>query len=59
METERHNKRANWGIRDEVVMKLCEKKGYARRETKGEEVLGIGQNLSEKIDERSLFVFKE
>ena len=23
MKTERHNKRANWGIRDDVVMKLC------------------------------------
>ena len=23
MKTERHDKRANWGIRDDVVMKLC------------------------------------
>ena len=40
-------------------MKLCEKKGCARQEIKEEEVLWKGQNLSEKIDERSLFVFKE
>ena len=34
-------------------------KGCARRKPEEEEVLGIGQNLSEEIVERSLFEFKE
>jgi len=59
MKTERYNKRANWGIRDDVVMKLCKGKGYARRERRGRGVLGIGQDLSEEIVKRSLFVFEE
>ncbi len=60
MKTERHNKRANWGIREDVVMKLCCCEKAALDENQREkEVLGIGQNLSKEIVKRSLFEFEE
>ena len=35
------------------------RKGCARRKPEGKDVLGIGQNLSKEIVERSLFMLKE